>query len=124
MPSDALWMSSQREASPEVYCMDIDANNAWRTETPGAAGWTRTARPDDPRKYLMISADCHANEPATLWAERMDAKYRDRLPRVEQRGEGAVFQVTDGFRPMRLQNVVYEGEDDERNKSGRTPEGR
>ena len=102
----------------------IDANNAWRAETPGCAGWPRTARVGDPKKFLMISADCHANEPATLWAERMDAKYRDRLPRVEQRGEGAVFQVTDGFRPMRLQNVVYEGEDDERNKSGKTPEGR
>jgi hypothetical protein len=25
-----------------------DANNAWRTDTPGHAGWTRTARPGDP----------------------------------------------------------------------------
>jgi predicted TIM-barrel fold metal-dependent hydrolase len=104
--------------------MDVDANNAWRLATPGSAGWPRTARPEDPKKFLMISADCHANEPATLWAERIDAKYRDRLPRVEQRGEGAVFQVTDGFRPMRLQNVVYEGEDNERNKAGKTPEER
>ena len=104
--------------------VETDANNAWRLATPGAAGWPRTARPDDPKKFLMISADCHANEPSTLWAERLDAKYRDRLPRVEQRGEGAVFQVTDGFRPMRLQNVVYEGEDNERNKAGKTPEER
>ena len=104
--------------------VETDANNSWRLATPGAAGWPRTARPEDPKKFLMISADCHANEPSTLWAERIDAKYRDRLPRVEQRGEGAVFQVTDGFRPMRLQNVVYEGEDDVRNKSGKTPEER
>jgi len=30
-----------------------------------------------------VSADCHANEPAGLWRERIDAKYRERIPRVE-----------------------------------------
>jgi len=104
--------------------MTIDANNAWRLETPGAEGWPRTARPADPRKYLMISADCHANEPGNIWAERIDAKYRDRVPRVEKNERGDLFQVTDGFRPMRLRNVVYEGEDFDRNKTGKTPEER
>ncbi len=28
----------------------------------------------------MVSADGHANEPANLWVERIDAKYRERLP--------------------------------------------
>jgi len=27
----------------------------------------------------MVSADGHANEPANLWVERIDAKYRERL---------------------------------------------
>ena len=63
----------------------IDTPNVWRLATPGPAGWSRTARPDDPERFLMISSDCHANEPSTLWAERMDAKYRDRLPRVGNR---------------------------------------
>ena len=54
--------------------------NLWRLETPGRAGWTRSARPDDPDKHFMISADCHANEPADLWRERIDPKYRDRVP--------------------------------------------
>ena len=40
--------------------------NLWRLESPGHAGWARSARPDDPDKHLMISADCHANEPADL----------------------------------------------------------
>jgi len=101
-----------------------DTANAWRLETPGATGWPRTARPDDPDRFLMISSDCHANEPSTLWVDRMDAKYRDRLPRVEQRGDKSFFQVTEGFRPIRLQDVKFEGEDQERNRSGKTPEER
>lgn len=72
----------------------------------------------------MISADCHANEPASLWAERIDVKYRDRLPRIDTGRDGALFQLTEGFRAMRLHNVVYEREDLERNRAGRTPEER
>jgi hypothetical protein len=40
----------------------IDLPNRWRLETPGHQGWKRTARPDDPDHFLMISADCHCNE--------------------------------------------------------------
>ena len=65
--------------------VEVDEKNRWRLETPGHEGWKRTARPGDPDKYLMISADCHANEPGSLWRERLDAKYRDRLPHVERR---------------------------------------
>lgn len=43
---------------------------SWRSETPGGHGWCRIARIDDPNKYLMISADFHANEPSPLWHER------------------------------------------------------
>ena len=56
--------------------------NLWRLTTPGHATWPRSARPDDPRKYFIVSADAHANEPADLWATRVDAKYRERVPRV------------------------------------------
>ena len=104
--------------------MEIDANNAWRIETPGSTGWPRTASPDDPNRFLMISADCHANEPANLWAERIDARYRERVPRVERDKDGATFQLTEGFRPMRLRDVVYQGEDFERNRAGKTPQDR
>ena len=98
--------------------------NLWRLETPGRAGWTRSARPDDPDKHFMISADCHANEPADLWRERIDPKYRDRVPGVRRDKDGKQYQVTEGFRPIRLGNIVFEGEDRERNRTGRTPEER
>ena len=29
-----------------------------------------------------ISADSHVNEPADLWLERIDKRFRDRAPRV------------------------------------------
>ena len=98
--------------------------NLWRLETPGRAGWTRSVRPDDPDKHFMISADCHANEPADLWRERIDPKYRDRVPGVRRDKDGKQYQVTEGFRPIRLGNIVFEGEDRERNRTGRTPEER
>ena len=98
--------------------------NAWRTETPGRAGWERTAQADDPHKYFMVSADCHANEPADLWRERMDPKYQERLPGIVPGAEGKQFQKTEGFRPVRIRNVKFEGEDLERNRTGRTPEER
>jgi hypothetical protein len=63
--------------------IQVDENNRWRLETPGHEGWARTARPGDPNRYLMISADCHANEPSGLWVERIDKKYQSRLPRIE-----------------------------------------
>jgi predicted TIM-barrel fold metal-dependent hydrolase len=102
----------------------IDPNNAWRLETPGTSGWPRTARPGDPRKYFMVSADCHANEPSDLFVRRMPAEFHERLPRVEGRQGGHRFQVTEGFRPVRLQNTVFEGEDKLRNEVGAEPEGR
>jgi hypothetical protein len=73
--------------------------NAWRTETPGHAGWPRTARAGDPNKYFVVSADTHANEPAGLWYERIDAKYKARIPHVETDANGVRWLVTEGFRP-------------------------
>ena len=32
----------------------------------------------------IISADSHFVEPPTMWAERVDARFRDRAPRVQQ----------------------------------------
>jgi len=102
----------------------IDGANAWRTETPGCEGWTRTARPDDANKYFMVSADGHVQEPSDLWATRMNEAYRERLPGVIMDGKGNKLQKTEGFRPLRLQNTEFEGEDLLRNQSGKTPEDR
>lgn len=103
---------------------NVDSANAWRTETPGCEGWQRTARPGAANKYFMVSADGHVQEPSDLWATRMDESYRERLPGVIMDGKGNKFQKTEGFRPVRLQNTRFEGEDLLRNQSGKTPEDR
>ena len=72
----------------------------------------------------MVSADCHANEPSTLWHERIDKTYTERLPRMQTGRDGATVQVGEGFRPVRVRHIVFEGEDRERNRAGRTPEER
>ena len=97
-----------------------DENNAWRLQTPGS-DWSRGVRNTDPAKYFMVSADGHVQEPADLWATRMDKKYRDRLPGVQVDTKGAKFQKTEGFRPVRIRNIKFEGEDALRNRSGQTP---
>ena len=100
--------------------IDIVVNepNRWRLETPGNSGWPRSARPGAANKYLMISADCHANEPATLWAERIDKQYRERVPRVVTDDKGVQWRVSEGHRPDRLRLSDLEGEDQTRAKAG------
>ena len=105
--------------------LTIDEPNRWRLETPGCAGWEHTARPGDPNKYLMISVDCHANEPRGFLAERLDKKFRERMPRVVVDEKGVKFTVTDsGDKSRLLMNRELEGEDRIRAKSGYTPEDR
>lgn len=97
-----------------------DENNAWRTETPGNEDWQRSARPDADNKYFMVSTDGHVQEPADLWMTRMDKKYQDRIPQVSVGAKGDKFQKTEGFRPSKLMNIEYKGEDLLRNKAGVT----
>ena len=92
--------------------------NAWRAETPGHEGWARSARPDDPNKYFMLSADCHGQEPADLWAKRIEPEYRHRIPRQEVDTDGVRWQVTEGHRPVKIRDLKLEGEDKERNGAG------
>jgi len=102
----------------------VDTANAWRSDTPGHAGWTRTAHAADPDKYFIASADGHVQEPSNLWVDRMDSKYHHRLPGVVMDASGNQMQKTEGFRPLRIRNIPFEGEDLLRNKSGKTPEDR
>ena len=99
----------------------IDAPNQWRLDTPGHVGWERTAQPGDPNKYFMVSCDSHVNEPANLWRERLDAQYRDRLPRIEVDENGVKWQVSEGMQRSRLLEDHLEGEDKERSKAGADP---
>lgn len=101
-----------------------DENNVWRLDTPGSEGWPRTAHADDPNKYFMVSTDGHVQEPADLWATRMDRRFRDRLPAMTTGADGKRYQKTEGFRPVRLRNIEFKGEDGLRNAAGQTPEER
>jgi hypothetical protein len=114
--------------------------NAWRLETPGTTTWPRTARPDDPNKLLLVSADCHANEPATYLADHIEPEYLHRIPRLEVRDDGSQYTVTEGNRPMMIRpsdaaiaaakgdqrhwGSRMEPEDVLRNSTGRTVEER
>jgi Amidohydrolase len=102
----------------------VNEPNRWRLATPGHAGWPRSARSGDPRKYFIVSADCHANEPADLWATRIDAKYRPRLPRVITDEKGIAWRISEGHRPDRLRVNELQGEDQLRQQSGADPRAR
>ena len=104
--------------------MTNDAN-AWRQSSPGIEGWEKTARPGAANKHFMISADCHANEPYDFLSSRIDEKYRSRLPRMETDEKGDRWQITEGYRPIRIRfKQPLEGEDGMRNSSGADPEDR
>ena len=55
-------------------------------------------------RYFIVSSDCHVNEPATLWAERIEPEFRERLPRVEKDAEGRKWSVAEGLRPVRIRD--------------------
>ena len=103
---------------------DTNLENEWRMKTPGPTGWKRTAQRSDPDKYLMISADTHANEPFDLWEKRIDKKYLDRIPRVETDEKGGKWRITEGYRPSKIFDFKMLGEDGVRGKAGATIEGR
>ena len=102
-----------------------DENNAWRLETDHVSrNWDRSPYPDAEKKYFMVSADGHVQEPKDLWKTRLPEEYWNRLPGVTVDEEGDQFQKTEGFRPLRIRNIKMEGEDAVRNGSGKTPEER
>jgi len=94
--------------------------NAHRYRTPGHEGWERLATPGAPNKFLMISADCHVNEPPNLWVERIEEKYRHRLPRIEVDKDGVKWSIVEGYHPVKIRDLKMEGEDQERAKVGKS----
>ena len=102
-----------------------DQNNMWRLDTNNESrAWARSPYPDAEKKYFMVSADGHVQEPKDLWKSRLPQKYWHRLPGVTVDDSGDHFQKTEGFRPLRIRNIKMEGEDAFRNGSGKTPEER
>ena len=95
----------------------VNEPNRWRLETPGAK-WPRSARPDAARKYFMVSADGHANEPANLWVERIErAVQRAPAARHHRQGRREVARQR-GPSPRPPARLELEGEDMARNKAG------
>ena len=107
----------------------VDEKNRWRLETPGHERWERTARPDDSARYLMISADCHCQEPGSIWREGLEPQFRSRLPHVEVDEKGEKWMVVEGYQRSRMrtrniQDAPKGGEDRLRGNAGLTPEDR
>ena len=48
--------------------------------------------------YRIISSDNHVMEPADLWTDRVEAKFRDRAPRVVRMEDGTDWWVCDGIK--------------------------
>jgi predicted TIM-barrel fold metal-dependent hydrolase len=116
--------------------------NLWRRETPGEAGWPRSARPGAPNKYFMFSADTHVVEPGDYLSD-IEPEFRARIPHLETRDDGSQWLITEGNRPQRVRGAnrpqsasevgaagagaAFSALDDEdalRNASGRTVEQR
>ncbi|EFL07773.1 MULTISPECIES: amidohydrolase family protein [Actinomycetes] len=76
----------------------VDPKNAWRTATPGHAGWERTAAPDDPDKYFIVSTDTHHTEPPGF-LDAIEPEFAHRCPRIESAENGAEFLVSEGSKP-------------------------
>jgi predicted TIM-barrel fold metal-dependent hydrolase len=81
--------------------------------------------PATPKRYYLVSADCHVSEPPDLWEKRVDARFRHQLPKVEIDANGVKWSVMEGRPPTRIRDLKLEGEDAERAKAGsRDPEER
>ena len=53
------------------------------------------------RGVTYISTDSHVTEPIELYAERVDAEYRDRVPRIEE-ADGWRTMYAEGLDPRKL----------------------
>ena len=104
------------------------SKNAWRLVTPGVEGWERTARPDDPHKYFMVSADCHVTE-GFGFLEWIEPGFAERVPRTEIREDGSHWVITEGNRPQKVRSgtggrTVQEQQAYERPEHNRDPRSR
>ena len=53
-----------------------------------------------PRRYRLIDADAHVNEPPDLWTSRVSARYRDRVPRMERFEQGDAWVIEGAREPI------------------------
>lgn len=97
--------------------IEVNPENQWRTQSMRPTGWARTPRPNtDQKKYFIFSVDSHISPPHSL-LKRVDAKFHDRLPRMEKREDGQ-YMVIEGMRPYKIVESSMVGEDLYRAKAG------
>lgn len=56
-------------------------------------------------EFFVVSADSHVNEPNDLWATRIEAKFRDRIPRLEVDEQGRKWFMVEGFRKSMIREA-------------------
>ena len=61
------------------------------------------------RTYQLISADSHVTEPGDLWTSRVDARFRDRVPRIERFEKGDAWVMEGVPRPIAFGFTVCAG---------------
>jgi len=97
----------------------VNEANVWRTKTPGGSEkWAHSPYPGTANKYFMISADTHLGPPPNLIRDRIEAKYRDRVPYMKRDENGVMWTMVEGRRPARIVETDQEGEDLYRSKAG------
>jgi hypothetical protein len=87
-------VSTSTERPPIV----VNPENQWRLESPGAQGWERSVVPGASNKYFIVSVDNHLGPPITLFHDRIDKRFVDRLPRMEKRDGKRYLISGDGGR--------------------------
>jgi predicted TIM-barrel fold metal-dependent hydrolase len=109
---DAVTTTTTTPTTP----VDTGPINSRRLVTPGAATWERQVRPGADDRYLVITVDSHASEPADVYElGGIDPAYRPRLPHMVVDDEGRHLMVIDGWdRPQlvkgRPKNTEYEAQ--------------
>jgi predicted TIM-barrel fold metal-dependent hydrolase len=102
--------------------MKIERNDAnrWRRETPGGSeAWGRTPYADADRpKYFIVSADTHIGPPPSLFRDRVEPRFRDRVPRMERDRDGVLWTIMEGRAPTRIMETALDGEDLYRMRAG------
>jgi predicted TIM-barrel fold metal-dependent hydrolase len=70
------------------------------------------------RRYRLISADSHVNEPGDLWTKRVPAAFRDRAPRIERFDEWDAWIVEGIKEPVKFGWTSCAGLEPEEMKAG------
>jgi predicted TIM-barrel fold metal-dependent hydrolase len=78
--------------------MDLSIPTANRIDAPAPAKQSL-------KDFFVVSADSHVNEPHDLWLKRIDAPFRDRVPRVEMDDKGRKWFVVEGFRKSMIREA-------------------